>query len=129
MKSAMRFIPKPIVTLVNAPCAFSNTFKAAPILANANRDFEFPEPESCPGIVPGVVALAMETIGVNENSLCRYIPRPAGLRDIDTISAPNEVKAPPMAIDHAVPKFCGRDNAANSPVVMISWLNTAPPNS
>ena len=35
----------------------------------------------------------------------RYMPRPAGLIDIDERSAPSEVKAPAMAMARAVPKL------------------------
>ena len=48
---------------------------------------------------------AKDIIGVIEMSPWRYMPRPAGLIDIDERSAPSEVKAPAMAMARAVPKL------------------------
>lgn len=53
-----------------------------------------------------VEAFATPTIGVKVISFVRYMPSPAGFIDIDAMSPPSEVSAPPMAIERAVPKLC-----------------------
>lgn len=66
-------------------------------------------------MVPGVSDDWKVIIGVSTISLRRYMPRPAGLIDIEARSAPSEVNAPPSAIERAVPSACGRDSCAISP--------------
>ena len=102
MKSATRFMPNPSVTLRTPFSARSKRLNAAPTSAIANRLLLL----SAHGWVPDVEARVIDTMGVIENSLWRYMPRPAGLSDMAVRSAPNEANAPPIPIARAEPKFC-----------------------
>lgn len=96
---------------------------ATPILAIEKRSREL-RPYS--GAL--VLLRAKDIIGVIEMSLCRYMPRPAGLIDIDERSAPSDVKAPAIAIARAVPKLnwvC--DNSTISPGISTSLSISRPP--
>lgn len=77
--------------------------------------------------MPGVSDDWKVIIGVSAISLRRYMSSPAGLIDIEAKSAPSEVKAPPSAIERAVPNACGCDICAISPANTPSWFSTAPP--
>ncbi len=73
-------------------------------------------------------ARARVTRGVIERSLWRYMPRPAGLIDIDERSAPSDVKAPAMAIERAVPKLnCVCDSSSRSVGITMSLSAIMPP--
>lgn len=70
------------------------------------------------------------SIGVKLKSPPTYIPIPAGFNDADTISAPSDVKALPMAMERAVPKLCDvNEKSYKSSHEAISLFSTVPPKS